>query len=176
MLIAGIGSRNTPQNILNEMIAIGAWCKKNKVWIRSGHAPGADWAFEQGAQEYCITYLPWKGFNTHLQSQAHRIIPQNSNQLQDMVTKFHPAPNKLSKGAYALIARNACQVLGINLKKPVQVIICWTSDGKASGGTGQALRIAIEYNIPVYNMYSKDYENRDKIISLLELANKKKEK
>lgn len=34
-------------------------------------------------------------------------------------------------------------------------VVCWTSDGKDSGGTGQALRIARDRNIPVYNLYNK---------------------
>lgn len=32
------------------------------------------------------------------------------------------------------------------------LIICWTADGGASGGTGQAMKIARHYNIPVFNL------------------------
>jgi hypothetical protein len=39
-------------------------------------------------------------------------------------------------------------------------VVCWTSDGKASGGTGQAIRIAKYYEIPTYNLNNKE-EKRD---------------
>ena len=34
------------------------------------------------------------------------------------------------------------QVLGVSLDSPAEFVLCWTADGEASGGTGQALRIA----------------------------------
>ena len=54
------------------------------------------------------------------------------------------------------MARNCHQVLGQDLKTPVDFIVCWTKDGGESGGTGQALRIARDLNIPVYNLYFED--------------------
>lgn len=46
-------------------------------------------------------------------------------------------------------------MLGPKLDSPVNFVVCWTSDGKASGGTGQALRIAADpaYAIPVFNLF-----------------------
>jgi hypothetical protein len=32
------------------------------------------------------------------------------------------------------------------------MVVCWTKDGKSSGGTGQALRIAEYYSIPIFNL------------------------
>jgi len=29
--------------------------------------------------------------------------------------------------------------------------LCWTKNGKSSGGTGQAIRIANDYKIPVFD-------------------------
>ena len=63
------------------------------------------------------------------------------------------------------MARNAMQVLGPNLDDPSAFIVCWTpdaSDGSKTspktGGTGQALRIAHEYKIPVYNLADDRYK------------------
>lgn len=57
------------------------------------------------------------------------------------------------------------QVLGYDLKTPSDMVICWTKDGGASGGTGQALRIAKDYNIPIYNLYNtKDMRELDNYI------------
>jgi hypothetical protein len=49
--------------------------------------------------------------------------------------------------------RNGFQVLGKNLNCPSSYLVCYTADGKISGGTGQAMRIATELKIPIYNLY-----------------------
>jgi hypothetical protein len=57
------------------------------------------------------------------------------------------------------------QVLGNYGNDPVEFVICWTSNGKDSGGTGQAIRIAKAFDIPVFNLYNK--EDKDNLILLL---------
>ncbi len=154
MVIAGIGSRSTPQVILNEMIAIGAWCRKNRIYVRSGHAGGADLAFELGAQEYCIAYIPWAGFNAQNTSHAHLRIPQFTLELEALAEKYHPAWHRCDQKARRLHMRNGCQVLGESLNRPVDFVVCYTVDGSFSGGTGQAMRIAQDHKIPIINMYT----------------------
>ncbi len=44
------------------------------------------------------------------------------------------------------------QVLGSDLETPVSFVVCWTIGGKISGGTGQALRIAKDLGIPIFNL------------------------
>lgn len=51
-----------------------------------------------------------------------------------------------------LHARNCYQVLGADLRTPTQFVICWTPRGSGEGGTGQALRIAKAYNIPIFDL------------------------
>jgi hypothetical protein len=48
------------------------------------------------------------------------------------------------------------QILGRWGDTPADFVVCWTKNGKASGGTGHALRIANYYNIPVFNLRNKD--------------------
>jgi len=50
--------------------------------------------------------------------------------------------------------RNSHQIFGWDMLKESDFIICWTKDGKFSGGTGQALRIADHYGIKIYNLYN----------------------
>lgn len=167
MIIAGIGSRETPQDILVEMQKIGMWCFFDKHWVRSGHADGADWAFERGAQDQCIAYLPWDGFNKHLESNAHlRVVKPNCHTIK-ITKEFHPAFDKLSYGALCLMCRNVCQVLGQSLDSPVDAVVCWTKDGEASGGTGQAMRIADSRGIKILNMKHDEYNTADKVIHAL---------
>lgn len=44
----GIGSRETPAEILEIFEHLGAWFAKKGYTLRSGHADGADAAFENG--------------------------------------------------------------------------------------------------------------------------------
>jgi hypothetical protein len=165
--IAGIGSRETPPNILDEMTKIGRWCKLNNVLLRSGHAEGADYAFELGAQEQCIAYIPWKGFNDKLKSKAKLYVPTFTDDLMKSVVKFHPTPEKLSFGVQKIMARNACQILGRDMKDHSQAVVCWTKDGKDTGGTGQALRIAAHYKVPILNMQRPEFATAIQVIAEL---------
>lgn len=164
MIFCGIGSRETPSHILDEMFKFGEWVRKQNHTIRSGHAPGADWAFEQGSQERCIAYLPWETFNKDLQSKSHKVVIADQQDYEQYTKKFHPNISALSQGAIRLMNRNVCQVLGVNLNKPADFIICWTKDGKDSGGTGQALRIGKSMNIPILNMFYDKYNTCEKLV------------
>lgn len=58
-----------------------------------------------------------------------------------------------------LMARNCYQVLGSKLNDPTNFIICWTPQCKEIGGTSQALRIAKNYNIKIYNFCNEKDKN-----------------
>ena len=149
---AGIGSRETPDDIMQVMIYLGTRLGKLGYTLRSGGADGADSAFEEGAigaGGNAEIYLPWKGFNSN-SSPLYDISPEALK----IAEQFHPAWGRLNQAAKKLMARNCHQVLGNALNDPVDFVIAWTKDGKASGGTGQAIRIANHYNIPVYNLYN----------------------
>ena len=157
--IAGIGSRKTPKHILKMMVKIGEWCRVNQIYVRSGHAPGADYAFEKGAQDHAIVYLPWSGFNSNQPyCTKHLIIldkVEKGVRAQGMgsVHKFHPHADRLSLPVRKLMARNYFQVMGTKVKpNPVSAVVCWTPNGSSSGGTGQAIRMAEHYDIPVLDL------------------------
>jgi predicted Rossmann fold nucleotide-binding protein DprA/Smf involved in DNA uptake len=59
----GIGSRETPEDILEFMKEIASKLESLGWILRSGGAPGADLAFENGVKEKKEIYIPWKGFN-----------------------------------------------------------------------------------------------------------------
>ena len=150
MLYAGIGSRETPQPILEQMFNIAAQKALNNWTLRSGGAPGADQAFERGCDSVNgkkEIYLPWPNFEGN--KSPLFVITQEAI---DMAKYYHPAPHKLTQGALKLMARNCYQVLGFDLKTPVHQIICYTGE---RGGTTQALRIAKDFNIPVINLFNQ---------------------
>lgn len=149
---SGIGSRETPLDIQLLMNDIAQKLSKKFV-LRSGGAIGADLAFEKGCDES-------KG--------QKEIFKANdcTQEAMELSSKFHPAWNKCSYFAKKLHGRNALILLGSDLKIPVERVICWTKDGKDSGGTGQGLRIANAFDIPIYNLYFADV--RRKFHDLLE--------
>lgn len=149
---AGIGSRNTPPDLLIKMSKIANALANDNYVLHSGGAGGADSAFELWATAKKI-YLPWSGFNGKYIDNKTYFVPESTNYATELVMDYHPHPDKLSPAAFKLMIRNCYQVLGDDLNSPVNMVICWTTDGKASGGTGQALRIAEAYAIPIYNLF-----------------------
>ena len=120
--------------------------------MRSGGAKGSDKAFENGcdkAKDKKEIYLPWEGFEG---SNSNLII--NNPKAFEIAEKFHPYWHNLKQGAKKLQARNSHQVLGQELDNEdeySEFVICWTKNGSGSGGTGQAIRIAKHYDIPVFD-------------------------
>ena len=155
MIYAGIGSRQTPPNILARMQLLGTLLGYKGHILRTGACKGADQAFANGAiltgqVQLC---LPWKSYEKEWVDSLKgdkqvRVLSDKDIEAYASVDKFHPAAKKLSQGARKLHARNFLIVNGVDF------IICWTPEGKVVGGTGQALRIAED--IPVYNLFYQD--------------------
>lgn len=156
---AGVGSRQTPNEIIDVMNSIGYHLGRQGYILRSGGADGADTAFEvgcdlaNGAKEI---YLPWKNFNNN---KSALFTP--TQEAYEIASIHHPYFNNLKDAAKLLMARNTHQVLGKNCKSPCLMVVCWTIDkadgvkiklSNKPGGTGQAIRLANTYNIPVFNL------------------------
>ena len=140
-LYAGIGARSTPTHIQDIMRLVATKLESLSWVLRSGHASGADSAFESG------------------------IINQNNKEIFvandattsaiELASQFHPAWNRCNPYTKMLHGRNSMILLGRNLNHPVKFVICYTEDGKDSGGTGLGIRIATHYNIPVFNLHDE---------------------
>lgn len=119
----------------------------------SGGAAGFDEAAENGfklagAQDRFKCFLPeknYRGNGSALYGVSDRAI--------EICRQYHPAPDRLRGLTLKLLARDSYHVLDETLDNPVDAIVCWTPDGEASGGTGQALRIAADYSqIRIFNL------------------------
>lgn len=161
LIYAGIGSRNTPVDAQKIMLQAAYHLAQLGYTLRSGAAEGADSAFELGAKKgegKTEIWLPWTGFNQHADTGFYP-----SPKHFEMAAIVHPAWERLSRGARALHARNAGQILGKDIASPVDFVICWTPDGCSSekersvktGGTGTAIAIADRHGIPVWNINSE---------------------
>lgn len=149
MTYSGIGSRETPPDILSKIEQIASYFASLGWILRSGAADGADYAFEKGCDKNNgrkEIYLPWRGFNGH----PSRLL--YTEDAREMASMIHPGWMWLKDGARSLHARNCHQVLGWDLKTPSDFVVCWTQDGAFRGGTATALTIARKNNIPIFNL------------------------
>jgi len=164
---AGIGSRKTPKDILDLMHSIARGLYHQGYTLRSGGAPGADQAFEWGVwnstqREVFINpgitpteiFLPWKSFEEGTRPPFIPKLEEPQKEAYNIAAEFHPQWKFLKWGAKKLQARNVHQVLGPDVTNPTpsEFIICWTPKAAGSGGTGQAIRIAKAWEVPVYDL------------------------
>ena len=160
MTYAGIGSRETPNDILVEMSKVSKYLEKLGYTLRSGGAKGADQAFEEDIKNKEI-FLATKPASPETLAIAREIHPAPE--------AIDNAKNKKGESSAAFIwnimARNTNQVFGENLDTPVDFVLAWTKDGKvgygtdrAAGGTGQAIEMAARKGIPVINMFNSNWK------------------
>jgi hypothetical protein len=153
---AGIGSRQTPPEILDLMTRVAVKLRKQGYVLRSGHAPGADQAFEKGAEGKAEIFLPWGTFEDrvpiHLDA---KVYSRPSPEAINCTKEFHPAWDRCSPGAKLMHSRNAHQILGLHLDSLVEFVVCWRVK---QGGTDQAIRIAENNAIPISNFANKGEE------------------
>lgn len=171
---AGIGSRETPIYILHEMTTIAKYLESIGYILRSGGAIGADQAFERN--------IGLDKKQIFLATDDHYRTPGREHMI---AREIHRNPKALDASLHKdyfwkLMARNTNQIFGKNLDSPVDFVLCWTRDGithhddrtKYTGGTGQAIELASRKDIPIINMYNKDW--KEKLVYLLENIGKSK--
>lgn len=154
---AGVGSRETPREVLTLMADLAQDLAKEGWVLRSGGADGADSAFEWGCDlkrgEKEII-LPWPMFNGNL---SPLILPREGEVLEraTLIAQQHNYWPALTLPARKLHTRNVLQVMGVTLDEPADCVICWTKGGKVVGGTATAIKVAKSLGIPVFNFYSR---------------------
>lgn len=150
-IYTGVGSRQTPLEVLALMTRIARALDVQGYTLRSGGAAGADTAFAQGAARHEL-YLPWPNFN----NVRDGIIVAGAAwaQAEALARTIHPAWDRLSQGAAKLHTRNVFQVLGATLDQPSQFLIFWAPEqaGEVQGGTRTAVVLARQQGIPCFNL------------------------
>ena len=164
---AGIGSRQTPEPILKIMARCARWLATRGWVLRSGHAAGADRAFEFGAAGAADIYLPWTSFGQvrykddpgcPVEGRAicePRTWESNLLYLHELGLVNEPT---VPGPVRPLFGRNVAQVLGLHTRgdPASKMVICWAPigfHGKPLGGTAVAIRLAEYHQIPVLNLY-----------------------
>lgn len=151
----GIGSRKTPNDVCTLMTKLALILYKYNFILRSGHADGADIAFENGAYNKKEIYIPWKNFNG-----SNSTLYNIPNKAFEMAKHIHPTWDRCNIYVKKLHARNICQVLGQDFKTSSKFVICWTPNAKIIGGTATAINLAKQHNISVFNLANNNIKNK----------------
>lgn len=177
----GVGSRETPDDILELMMRFGKVQCDIGLRGRSGLAPGADKAFYLGAQK--SERFEEVGFDNFLPNSwmfnkpdYGNVTPNPSKNIfdakrfdnyemaQEIACRARGSFNGLGNGGIELHTRNTYQVLGPTLDVPSLGLVCWAMPvgrkGMVKGGTNTAVQIAIEYGVEVINLYKDQDRNR----------------
>lgn len=183
---AGVGSRETPTDVL-EVIRRVSHCLYDAGWFcMSGDADGADTAFHTGAMRssrYPLTgfaaFLPWNGVEKKSTNMRRYENPElglydaamfdNWESANAIASEARGGFHGLGRGGISLHTRNAYQVLSPTLRDPVQRVLFWAKPiygGKVEGGTNTALQIALKHEIPTINLH--DNRQRDTVERYLE--------
>lgn len=166
---AGIGARVIPTEIGEKFFIVANHLAYEGWTLRSGGAPGADSAFEEGC-DICNgqkeIYLPWKGFNKSTSLLYERIFPPK---VLEIASRLYPRWNDVDEATRKLHARNVQQILGkeaSNADEYSRFVCCYTdrsyTDANAVGGTMFGIKLAGEFNIPVFNFFLEGDEERFK--------------
>ena len=162
---AGIGSRQITKEEHKRIAEISAMLSSLGYTCYSGGAEGSDYAFETNCKE-TIVFIPWKNYRnpykTYTESKTV-IVAGDTIEGNKSVSKFHPAANKLSLGAHKLMCRNYHQIHGLGEFPKVELVVCCAHPDKkfgVQGGTGQAVRIALSENIPIFNIRTMKWMNK----------------
>ena len=180
MTYAGIGSRETPADVLELMTKAAKWLEAKGYTLRSGGAVGADTAFEVGVTNKNKKQI-FKGFDKVGPKEvaiAHEVHPDLKGAMERSKNKKKEerlragaseaeAEKSGERSAWAvqnLMARNTNQVFGAKLDTPSDFVLFYAKETKnprrPAGGTGQAVEMARLKGIPTINMADSDWRKQ----------------
>lgn len=174
MVYAGIGSRETPKDVLDLMTKAAAWLASKGYKLQTGYKrkqtngklveEGADKAFSDGTNNKEL-FGPDMA-NATTKSIAEEIHPNLKGMWSAVYNKWVSKVGKekateYADGAIDLQARNTFQVFGAKLDTAVDFVLFYAEETndpmRPKGGTGQAVEMSRRKGIPTINMANKDW-------------------
>lgn len=168
-----VGSRSTPEDIIEIMKHTGRAIAKKGWVVRTGDAEGADKAFRLGTNiegGFLEVYTPQESshisYHTWKYDQTEEVSMKLWNEFANRSDR--PRWDNMKKYTRNLMTRNVCQVMGYNLETASNCLICWTPDGVTegknttgeTGGTGHAIRVASHFGVPVRNLANQGHKDK----------------
>lgn len=182
---AGVGTRHLENHpgVAEAMTKLAKRLADMGWVLRSGHADGSDQAFEVGAGNRSNIYMPYKNFNSKTMKplgyavtfRDEHVTDEDRRRAEDSVIRYHPNGEGLrrkweesqreggdkGKGfGYEAMRRNYFQVMGTNGEPESAFVACFSD---APGGTDQAIAIARDRGIPVFN--AAEYDDLDQWVN-----------
>lgn len=162
MKYAGIGPRDAPGVIRDQMTAIGIMLQEAGFILRSGDGIGSDQAWAEEVPDWRTEIF----IVSQKPNCSHGIIPNFTQEQWDFANKHFgmhrtgsgKVPlNLLTQSEYvqALFCRNLNILLGEDLQQPVDFVAYWWKEDKPHGwasGTGHTVSMANELGIPCFNI------------------------
>jgi len=144
--VAIIGSRDADDTQYEAAMGLAEGLSRIGVYINTGGALRIDQAAMQGTIDgYLNVFLPWASYNAEIIPQHAKRTVYDSRihtEWTISVQMFHPAPGRLTRGAFALHARN------YGIIRPTKLVVAFPNE-TGGGGTGQGIRIAKHFGIPL---------------------------
>ena len=156
----GAGMSTTPPDIAEMMEGAAETFAAEGLFLRTGPGQVACEAFMRGARDpskYAV-YIPALTFG-NLSTRDPGIygpFEGNFDSAINYARKFHPAWHGMVGSVQWLMASASYQVLGPNLDDPAKFVLCWTPDGIGGDTTGQVLRLARAFDIPIFDLGVRD--------------------
>ena len=99
-------------------------------------------------------FLPWPGYNGWRGPDVVTYTEASLDLFASIAADHHPAWERCGPRVRKLHARNVAVVFGARASglTPCRAVVCWTEGGRATGGTGLAIRLAETARIPVFNL------------------------
>jgi hypothetical protein len=159
---AGVGSRETPEEILALMRLISQALYARGYALSSGDAEGADTAFYEGAvlsphfhQLGARIYLAWNGVRNRYHDPKNYFFDASKfptwESANSIALEARGSWEGLGRGGIAMHTRNVFQIMGACLTEPVSSIVYWGipvgKTEKVRGGTNTALQLAIKCGV-----------------------------
>ena len=162
--IAIIGTREPDANQAQAAADLARELSKLGYFIATGGADGIDnVAMSNTRKGKLLVYLPWHGYNAESVYRCKparvRVFDRDTDiAWAGSVRTYHPRGNSLTRGPFALHARN------FGIVENSALVIAFP--GYEPGGTGQGMRIAEGLGIPLL-VYEKGWDYVDSVANLL---------
>ena len=154
---AGIGARQTPQDILRYMSDQARILEGKGLILRTGDANGADKAFRDAAK-HKLVYTPNQPIEQWARDEVSVLCDTEYNQMNEHTR------NLLARNMYQLFGSGASK----STKQPSKFVLYWSLPSpqwdtgvhtnnyyNCSGGTRYAVRAACNAGIPTFNLYNQ---------------------
>lgn len=151
----GVGSRKAPHPAFLLGIRIGKLMRQYDLDHRGGDAVGMDKAFLIGMNDTSRSHA------YSIRDKEGCINATRYERFDDAMAiakSLHPNWKACGPDARKLHARNAFQILGTSLNDPSEFVAFWAPPAgprthEVIGGTNTAVKIAYEWDIPLFNTF-----------------------